>query len=82
MPVIKKRTNFAISEEGIATKQMLQSMEADAGFNTTGGYSADTSTYPDNKIPFVDKHMKYLSEHQAVDLQHYLSNLRLMTRIK
>jgi hypothetical protein len=44
------------------------------------------NTYPDNtvdgKLGFVDKHLKYLSTHKLVSLTGYISNLKLMTRIK
>lgn len=82
MPTIRRKSDFFDSEEGIRVRQALIDMESDNDFNTEAGYSANTEVYANNRIPFVDKHMKYLSENQAVDLNQYLSNLRLMTRIK
>ena len=80
MPTVKKRTNFIGSEEGIAVEQELRRMCADINCNTAPSFSADSETYSDNLIPFVDKHMKYLSEHKNVNSAHYLANLRLMNR--
>ena len=82
MATVKKRPNFFDTEEGIQTEEMLRRMEADNTYNTQSSYSANGEIYPGHRISFKDKHMKYLSEHQAVDINHYLSNLRLMTRVK
>jgi hypothetical protein len=57
-------------------------MVENGAYHTVSSYSANATNYPDHVISFVDKHMKYLSEHQAVNVDHYLSNLRLMTRKK
>lgn len=58
--------------------EILQSMEDDAAMHTTDAYSPNTDRYPDNRIPFKDIHMNYLSSHKNVDPKNYLSNLRLM----
>lgn len=80
MSILKKRIDFRNSEEGLEVEQALLTLEKDSAFNTAPSYSANIDTYPDHVIPFVDKHMKYLSEHHSVNLTEYLSNLRLMTR--
>ncbi len=82
MSTFKKRINFPDSDEGIVTKQKLSSMVSDTTYTTESGYNANVLLYPDNDISFVDKHMRYLSEHQNVNPQQYLSNLRLMTRVR
>lgn len=82
MSTFKKRINFPDSEEGIVTKQKLSMMVSDITYTTESGYNANVLLYPDNDISFVDKHMRYLSEHQNVNPQQYLSNLRLMTRVR
>jgi hypothetical protein len=82
MSTTKKRADFLTSEEGLYAKETLINMVSDSKYNTQASYSADAIKYPDNVIPFVDKHLKYLIEHQSVNLEHYLSNLRLMTRVK
>lgn len=82
MPTIKKKIKFLDSEQGTAIEQDLIGMVADNAYNTISSYSADAIAYPDNLIPFVDKHMKYLSTHPSVDPDHYIANLRLMTRLR
>ncbi len=82
MPTNKKKIAFLESEEAVSVKQELLSMAKDMTYNTLSSYSANSDTYPDNLIPFVDKHMSYLNTHPSVDTEHYLANLRLMTRIR
>lgn len=82
MATTKKKSSFYDSEVGAMIKQALIQMASDTAFNTESTYSANAEVYPDNLIPFVDKHMNYLCAHPAVDPQYYVSNLRLMTRLK
>lgn len=82
MHTLKKRVSFYDSEEGLQIKEILQTMSHDRLYNTESSYSADTSSYPDNVIPFVDKHMAYLNTHPSIDPNQYIANLRLMTRIR
>ena len=82
MSILKKRIDFRNSDEGVRVELALRMMEDDVAYNTEASYSANTETYPNNLMPFVDKHMKYLSEHQSINTYEYLSNLRLMTRRK
>lgn len=81
MSTVKKK-NFFGSEEAIAIEQMLRLMSKDNAYNTTSSYSANITEYPDNLIPFVDKHMNYLKAHPSLDPHHYLANLRLMTKLR
>ena len=81
MSTVKKK-NFFGSEEAIQIEKMLHLMATDTAYNTNSSYSADAVHYPDNLIPFVDKHMNYLKAHPSLDPQHYLANLRLMTKIR
>jgi hypothetical protein len=78
--VIKKRESFFKSEIGQRLRTQLEELAKDAAYNTQPGYSADREHYPDNIMPFVDKHMNYLYTHPALDPIQYLANLRLMTR--
>jgi len=82
MSLTKKKINLLESEEGTRIKQTLQFMVANTAYNTEPSYSANTVVYPNNLIPFVDKHLNYLNSHPSVDIEHYLANLRLMTRIR
>lgn len=82
MPTIKKRADFYKSEEGEQVATELRTMVSDSIYMTTPTYSANSTLYPDNQVSFVEKHMKFLSEHQEVNINQYLSNLRLMSRIR
>lgn len=81
MPAVK-RVNFFETEEGADIEAELIAMQIDNRYNTESSYSANGILYPDNQIPFVDKHKKYLLTHPTVSPQSYVSNLRLMTRIR
>jgi hypothetical protein len=74
------KNNFSSSPEGDVIRKKLEDMVKDRTYNTQPGFTSDAETYPDNVIPFVEKHLKYLDAHKGVDPDHYLSNLRLMTR--
>ena len=82
MPTIKKRADFYKSEEGEQVATELRTMVSDSIYMTTPTYSANTTLYPGNVVTFVEKHMKFLSEHQEVNITQYMSNLRLMSRIR
>lgn len=81
IPINKKAADFIHSEEGQAVRAQLERMANDAAFNTSSSYSSNTEVYADNLIPFVDKHMAYLSKHPQVNTSLYVSNLRLITRL-
>lgn len=82
MSTFKKRINFVDSDEGFKIKQALSQMEKDLTYTTQSSYNANELLYPGNDMSFVEKHMHYLSVHQNVNPQQYLSNLRLMTRVR
>jgi hypothetical protein len=82
MATLKKRVNFYESEVGQHVKDTLTEMITDEAFNTKPSYSTDTEQYPDNLMPFVDRHMHYLNTHPNVNPEHYISNLRLSTRLR
>lgn len=77
-----KKVNLFETEEGAQIIVALKELAANVGFNTDPTYVADVSSYPDNLIPFVDKHIKYLKQHPNINPQHYLANLRIMTKIR
>ena len=60
----------------------LQAMETDKSLVTKSAYRANSDLWPGNRISFVDSHLAYLKSHPAVNPAHYLSNLRLMLRLK
>lgn len=82
MSTTKKKVNLYESEEGLLILEELKSMASNATYNTGSSYSTDSGAYSDNLMPFVDKHMRYLIAHPSVDPDHYLANLRLMTRVR
>lgn len=67
-----------IIDEGV--REQLEKMAEDLSLNTPSSYSADTASYPDNQISFVDKHIEYLLCHPKLDSRHYLANLRMKIR--
>lgn len=82
MPTLKKKRDFFTSEEGIWAFETLNSMVWDDKYKTVSAFTADTKRYPDNMMPFTDKHMYYLQNHANTDPKHYLANLKMMTRIR
>lgn len=69
--------NFLKSEAAAVIRKDLKRMMASPDFNTRSTYSP-TSV---EDLLFVDKHMKYLSQHPNLNPNHYISNLKLMTRV-
>ena len=69
---------FLDSKEALLIRDTLMNMMTDPEFNTRSMYSPAAG----GDVLFVDKHMEYLSQHTTLNVQHYLSNLRLMTRIR
>lgn len=82
MPTAKKRQDLYGTEEGALIEQELRDMAANGIYSTVDSYSANAATHPDHLVSFVEKHMTYLNTHPSVDPDHYLANLRLMTRIR
>lgn len=69
---------FLKSAEAEAIRVTLRSMMLSPDFNTTSTYSPSSEAM----LTFEEKHMNYLSQHTTMNVDHYLSNLRLMTRIR
>jgi hypothetical protein len=80
MAMMKTRAGFVDTEKGIEIRHKLHLMTQDDTYNTTSSYSANDLSYPDNRIPFVDKHMNYLVGHPMLDPDKYIANVRLITR--
>lgn len=80
MPTMKSIADFFSSDVGVDARLQLVCMSDDPVYNTRATYTSDQSMYPNNLVPFVDKHMRYLSTHPQVEMQTYIANLRLMTR--
>ncbi|GAC1387510.1 MAG: hypothetical protein NVS1B7_0800 [Candidatus Saccharimonadales bacterium] len=82
MPTLKKRVSFFDSPEGLEVKDALLTMVADNLYFTDSSYSANSIQHPDHLVNFVDKHMNYLNTHPSIDPEHYVSNLRLITKLR
>ena len=77
---IKSKMKGYMPEQEIIKE--LQSMVENGSYHIEPGHSIDTETYPDSSIPFIESHVLYLSKHPQVDPKHYLSNLRLMLKMR
>jgi hypothetical protein len=80
MSTKSRKNDYFETEEGLYVVRELQKMSKNLDYNTGSSFSPDTEHYPDNLIPFIDEHIKYLKAHPNTNPQHYLSNLRLMIR--
>ena len=70
---------FLTSDAGQAIYDELVSMVEDANYNTTATFSPSAEN---GNLLFVDKHMNYLCAHLDVNANQYLSNLRLITKVR
>lgn len=82
MATYKKIANFIDSEEGQIFIENLNKMAIDDKYNTDSSYSTNSELYPDNLIPFVNKHVDYIRKHPSMDPNQYLANLKLMTKVR
>jgi hypothetical protein len=76
----KSKNQGFIDQEAI--EEALRTMEQDDAYYTESSYCANSTLYPDNRMPFVAKHLAYLKSHGSVNPEQYISNLKLMTRIR
>lgn len=77
---IKSKMKSYMQESEIT--QELKALAEDDSYHTIPGYSIDTETYPDSSVPFIESHLRYLHKHPQVDPKHYLSNLKLMLKVR
>ena len=75
----QRAKDFLTSAEGIAAHADLVAMEKDKGYKTVATYSPASEN---GHLSFIDKHMNYLSSHASVNAAQYVSNLRLITKIR
>lgn len=75
----QRAQEFLESEEGRTAYVELLKMVEDNGYNTTSTFSPSAK---DGSLLFIDKHMNYLCTHLDVSANQYLSNLRLITKIR
>lgn len=69
---------FLNSELAADIRGQLELMESDVSYATNGSYAPVLG----GDISFTDKHFTYLSLHQNVKPNEYISNLRLKTRVR
>lgn len=81
MTAYKKPTLFE-TPEGADIIDQLTLMASDSNYVTVASYAANSAQCPDNVRSFVEKHRDYLIAHPNTNPQQYISNLRLMTRIR
>jgi len=74
------KVDFFDTEDGVQIERVLRLMATDETYHTRSSYSANGEMYPDHLISFVEKHKRYLRAHPTTNPQHYVANLRLMTR--
>ena len=74
MTLVQKR--FYASERCITARMELQQLVDSPKFNT------EFSSFDGNDLGFVDRHLYYLSTHPGTRVEGYISNLKLMTRIR
>lgn len=78
-----KKSVYALGiEEEQEIREALGQMVLNNSYNTSPGYTANSTAYPDGLMPFVDKHMRYLDTYPKLDAHIYLANLRLKTRVR
>jgi hypothetical protein len=82
MQTLKKKSRTFDAEETADIKKELERMVTSDLYNTESSFTANETQYPDNLIPFLDKHMNYLNAHPSLEVSKYIANLRLMTRIR
>jgi hypothetical protein len=78
----RRKTDFFETEEGQKIQQSLIEMALSSEYNTTSSYSPNTKEFPDNIAPFVGRHLDYLKNHPTINPQQYISNLKLMTKVR
>ncbi|MGY4893414.1 MAG: hypothetical protein ACO1N2_01830 [Candidatus Saccharimonadota bacterium] len=75
----QRAVEFLKSPEGVAVYEQLLEMVDDKGYNTASTYSPSSEN---GNLLFIDKHMSYLCSHAGVVPAQYLSNLRLVTKVR
>lgn len=67
---------FYVSERCDSAREALQNLVDSPQYDTESSY------FSSNTLDFVDRHLHYLSTHPTIELQGYISNLKLMTRVR
>lgn len=78
MSSLVSRQQFLKSEEAETLRKELQNMVKDPNYNTYVRYSLVTT----NGSQFVNKHMAYMANHLQMNHRQYVSNIKLMTKLR
>ncbi len=70
------RSDFLRSEKAETLRQELVKMAESPVYNTKVATLIET-----DHLYFVEKHMKYMSNHLKMDHLQYIRNLKLMTKV-
>lgn len=72
------REEYLETVAGTEARKELQDMVNSVVYDTHDVYSATAG----ERQTFVERHLDYLAKHPATNLTVYVSNLRVMTKIK
>jgi hypothetical protein len=67
---------FYASEEYVMAREALQQLVDNEQYDTDSDY------FKSNELEFVERHLYYLSTHPTTKVDGYISNLKLMTRVR
>lgn len=76
--VSMSRQEFLNSEGARILREQLEAMVEDPGYNTATRYSLVVT----EGSQFVEKHMLYMANHPSMNHDQYLSNIKLMTKVR
>lgn len=71
------RANFLRSDKAVILRTELEKMVKNPLYNTRV-----TTLLGDDHSYFIEKHMRYMSNHLGMDHTQYVKNLQLMTRLR
>ena len=69
-----------VSEDSVLID--LKKLEKDPQYNTKSRYHSDVERYPNNLITFAQSHIEHLKKFPNINPDQYISNLKLMTKIR
>ena len=75
----QRAQEFLRSEAGRVVYDELVKMVEDENYNTASTFSPSAEN---GNLLFIDKHLSYLCAHLDVNCAQYLSNLRLITKVR
>jgi len=70
------QSRFYASEQCLVARMALQQLMDSPQYNT------DSDHFSGHALGFVDRHLHYLSTHPSTLVNGYISNLKLMTRVR